>query len=273
MWSIEKRRGLDVAVCGEFNAVPRLIQAFSTRGGGESGGLFQTLNLSFQVGDEAEKVLQNRSAFCGALGIRPELLTCCEQVHGTDVAVVSGSDTGSGAAMRQNSIRGCDAMVTDVPGIPLFTVHADCIPLFLYDPRHKAIGLAHAGRKGTGGGIGGAVLLKMRDAFGSKPEDCLAAIGPGVGACCYDTDEQTAAVFVKWPRGVLDAGESMHGSPHFFLDLALINKLQIVEAGVREENVFIAPWCTSCRPDLFFSYRRDRGATGRMGAVIMISSP
>jgi uncharacterized protein, YfiH family len=239
------------------------LHGFSGRAGGVSRGPYASLNLGLHVGDDPACVLENRRRLCRAAGIDPGSLVVGQQVHGAQVAVVTPRDRGRGAFSPDDAIPGVDALITDAPGVVLMALYADCVPVFIYDPKRRAVGLAHAGWKGTAAGIAGRTLAAMADAFGTRPEDCWAAIGPSIGPCCYEVGEDVAARFSALdPALVREQGESRR------LDLWAANEQQLVAAGVPPAQVTSARLCTRCLQETFFSHRAQGGRAGRMAAFI-----
>jgi len=244
-----------------------VTHAFTTRIGGVSDPPFDTLNLGLHVGDAPESVIENRRRCCEALELDAGKLTTVEQVHNAEVAVVRPDHVGAGARDFGAAIRGADAMITNQPGVPLATFYADCVPVFILDPVNKAIGLAHAGWKGTAANVVARTLEAMSRAYGSRPADCMAAIGPAIGRCCYEVGSKVANALWKIcgddrciVRGPADS---------LRVDLPLANSRLLRAAGVPEERIAFCPLCTHCNTTDFFSYRRD-GQTGRMAAVIAL---
>jgi len=271
-------------------AFPELIHAVFTRRGGVSRPPFATLNLTWAVGDDPEAVEENHRRLCAALGVPRETLVSPRQVHGNEVRRVGARDGG-------RFIPGCDALITDEPGVPLLLRFADCLPILLYDRRRKAIGLAHAGWRGTVAGIAQATVRAMAEAFGSRPGDLVAALGPAIGPCCYEVGpEVIAAVEATFgpDNGLLSlpncsterVGQPMarrsnalrlhpSASPlrckHLHFNLWAANERQLRAAGV--EHIEIAGLCTACHTDEFFSYRAENGRTGHHGALICLREP
>jgi hypothetical protein len=192
------------------------------------------------------------------------------QVHGTNVVVVTQKLKGSGATSRDSAIRETDGIVTDQPGICLFVMGADCVPLLFFDPVRKAIGAAHAGWRGTVDKIASHTVKKMHEAYGCNYHDIRAAIGPSIGPCCYHIGGEvidtilrsfgTTEKFVSY-----DYNDSL---AHF--NLWQTNKTLLLEAGLQEENIILANLCTHCNHQDFFSSRYDKGITGRFGGGIML---
>jgi YfiH family protein len=243
---------------------------FSTRPGGAGKVPYDTLNLAFHVGDNHETVIDNRKVLCAALGTTIENIIAAEQVHGSKVQAVDLTHRGSGALSYNSALSETDGLITNVPGLLLATFYADCVPIFVLDPKRKIIGLAHAGWKGTIARIGACAVAKMAEVYGTDPEDCLAGIGPSIGPCCYEVDRPLINAVKEafpWWQEVLGSSEGDRAK----LDLWEVNRKIMIEAGIREKNVEIAKLCTCCNRDILFSYRGSKGITGRMGAFIMLN--
>jgi len=157
---------------------PGLFHGIFTRLGGVSSAPWATLNVGHTVGDDDEAVEENHHRICRTLDIARRDIVTGYQVHGTRVARVGREDRGRVCPQT-------DVLITDVPGIALMQRYADCLPVLLYDPVHRAIGLAHAGWRGTLAGVTRKAVQAMRSAFGSRPADLIAGLGPGIGPCCY----------------------------------------------------------------------------------------
>ncbi len=221
----------------------------TTRRGGVSRGVFDGLNVSFRVGDEPASVRENRTLTARALGLESGSCTRPEQVHGG--LVVEADSPGDYA--------GADGLVSGTAGLWLSVHVADCVPVFAFTPDLSAVGLAHAGRRGTDAGITSNLINVFKSAFQHDAGQLIVALGPSVGPCCYELDEKTAS------RLRADCVTKRGG--RFFFDLWKANRLQAMEAGVLGENVVMPPACTSCRSDLLFSHRAHCGRTGRQMAI------
>ncbi len=256
-----------------FEPFRNLTNVVTTRAGGTSAGPYKGLNLGFHVGDDAGAVLENRALLSQALGIEPEDLTVPGQVHGTTVKVVGASERGRGAVSDDGGIDGADALITRARGVPLMVLVADCVVISLYDPRHAAIGLAHAGWKGTLGRIAERTVQSMQDAFGSDPRELFAGISPSIGKGHYEVGQEVLEAFHK-EFGRSEAGkfiqEDMHGT--CYLDLWGMNEARLLAAGLGADHIEVAEMCTACHPDLFYSHRHDQGTTGRFAGLIMLHS-
>ncbi|MBM7855234.1 YfiH family protein [Desulfohalotomaculum tongense] len=252
-----------------FTATGLVVHGFTTRMGGVSTGSYASLNLGLHVGDDAAAVLENRRRVCRALGLSFHRLVAAQQVHGGEVCVVASKHQGMGSDSVDQAIANVDALITNVPGIPLSSYYADCVPLFFLDPVNKAVGLAHAGWKGTVQKIGVNTLQRMSSEFGTDPGDLLVGIGPSIGPCCYVVDSRVinklTAAFSCWNELVKPCGREK-----WLLDLWETNKRALLEAGVKEKNITVAKMCTSCHSDMFFSHRASGGCTGRMASLIML---
>lgn len=238
---------------------------FSSRRGGVSEGAFSSLNLGLHVGDEKERVIENRRRVLELLGTSLDSAVCCEQVHGSEVAVVGKEQIGCGVLDYGTSLRGFDAMVTDEPGLYLMTFYADCYSLYFHDPVNRAIGLAHSGWKGTAGGIAARTIEKMREVFKTSPAELEVFIGPGIGKCCFEISTDLAGRVEK-ELGYL-GNFIIEKDNLLYWDLKETNCRLLVENGIKPENIIVCDMCTACHSEYFFSYRRDKGITGRMAAV------
>ena len=239
------------------------LTACSCRLHGESDIVPGTLNLALHVGDNPKKVLRNRQKFAAAIGVNAERFTTCAQVHGSNVQVIAENLIGSGALSFADTIPETDALITNLADVPLLLFYADCVPVLLADPETGAIGLAHAGWRGTAAQIAKKTVHAMTEAFGVKPVNLLAAIGPSIGACCYEVDDVV--------RNQMSGYETCFAEKcdgKYWLDLWQVNRLQLLEAGVDPSNVSTAGVCTNHNPELFCSYRYENGKTGRMGVCL-----
>jgi YfiH family protein len=198
------------------------------------------LNVGLHVGDDVSRVRQNRNILARAISVKAEDFTCGQQVHGANVGIVREQERGSGAKDWLEGLAETDAMITNIPGIPLMVLTADCAAISIYDPASHAIGLVHAGKKGTINGIVTKTIKKMTTEYGTSGKDLIVAVGPSVHTCCYE------------------------------LDIPILIKKQLLEAGVKEENMEFSQLCTACRNDIFYSYRKEKGKTGRFANILML---
>lgn len=248
-----------------------LVHAFSTREGGVSRPPYHALNLSLSVGDKPEAVRENRRRFFEALGVGLSSVVRVRQVHGDGVLVVDENVVKQEGFPRVLLDEGFeyDATVTNRPGLALSIGTADCLPILLFDPRKGAIGAVHAGWRSTVKRIAEKTVKTMVKTYGTNPQDLLAAIGPGIGGCCYEVDDPVIKPLAKalpsW-----EAFVSSKENGRFHLDLSGVNSRILEEAGLPQEHIFPLNLCTSCRRDLFYSYRAEKPRTGRMLSLIML---
>lgn len=262
------------------NKYAEISAGFTGRQGGAGKKPYDSLNCALHVGDQLVDVISNRRALAEALGFAPEAWTCGEQTHGADIAVIREPDRGRGQKDRASAFQSTDGLLTDVPGVLLTSFYADCVPLYFYDPVQQVVGLAHAGWKGTVAQIAEAMVNKMEAVYGSRPHNIVAAIGPSIGDCCYEVDEyvmehvrrlegelkqqvETAENVELYSVSELELGKYM-------LNLKEMNRRIMIKAGILPTHIECTTWCTSCNPDLFFSYRKENGITGRMTSWIGI---
>jgi hypothetical protein len=257
-----------VEIVAVFAEIDGVVAAVSTREGGVSQAPYDSANVALHVGDDPAAVLENRRRFCAQLGIDPDDLVCAEQVHGNRVARVTETDRGKGAGHAEHALRGVDGLLTDVPGVPLAVFTADCVPVFLYEPTNKIVGLAHAGWRGTVSRIAEALVGALEEQFGGDLASCRVTFGPSAGPCCYEVGDDVVTAFRDNGHPVekiVSPGE--RGKPH--LNLWEANTLQLERCGIPRDNVSRAKHCSVCS-DAFFSCRRDGTVTGRNMSVVMV---
>lgn len=246
------------------------LHAFSTRQGGVSRPPFATLNLGQSVGDDRGAVEENRRRFFGAFGIDPGRVVRARQVHGDGVLRVDAGLTeraGFPHCLVEERAE-FDALITDLPGLALVVSTADCLPILIHDPVHRAVAAVHAGWRGTAKRIAARAIAAMSETYGTDPSDCRAAIGPGIRRCCFEVDAAvTEAVAAALPHWTAHATANRPG--HWLLDLAGVNRALLEDAGVLPGRIEDVGLCTSCRNDLFFSHRAEKGRTGRMMNFIL----
>lgn len=235
---------------------PEVIHGLFTRVGGISQGPYFSLNVSQAVGDDPERVAENRRRIQAVLGL--EALVEGSQIHGGLEAVI-----GEGPLPSAGEIPEVDILLTDRPGIGLMIKQADCQAVLFYDPEHRVVANTHCGWRGQISGVLPRTVELLRRHFGSRPECLHAAVGPGLGPCC--------AEFRHFRREFPPEFWRYQVRPGYF-DLWQLSVDQLRNAGLRPENLEAARLCTRCRAEEFFSYRRER-LTGRQGAVIALRGP
>jgi purine-nucleoside/S-methyl-5'-thioadenosine phosphorylase / adenosine deaminase len=254
--------GLDLLGWPAFEGLP--VEAFVTgRGGGVSVGAYESLNMSFSVGDDPEAVLENRRRVAGALGAELADLVFCNQTHSDHPYVVSAVDRGRGTHNTDDAIPATDAVVTTEPGVVLVILAADCVPVVLYDPVAHVLGCVHSGWRGTVARVSAAALAAMR-ALGASPENVIAGLGPAISPERYQVG---ADVIDAVQRGLGAAAADVicpDGTGRWLLDLWGANRVVLREAGVADGNVHVTPYVTG--DGRFFSDRAVRPC-GRLALV------
>ncbi len=235
----------------------RIAHGVSTRAGGVSRGQYASLNLGASVGDDAEAVAENRSRLADALGFAAEQLVTTPQIHGTEVLVVDEATAPTALSAR------ADILVTDRPGYLLMQRSADCVPILLWRDDARAVGVAHAGWRGTALGVAGRAVAAVAALADGDLGGVYTAVGPSIGPCCFEVGDEVVAQFPD-VEGAIAVGP--RGRPH--LDLWELNRRGLVGAGVDPAHVEVAGVCTRCNSDTFFSHRALGYPAGRFGAVI-----
>lgn len=247
---------------------PGIAAGFTTKKGGFSKGDFSALNLGLHVNDDPGIVRINRDKIAEIVGFPASVWTCSEQVHENRIYEVTSVDKGKGVYSYKEGIPATDGLYTKESGIMLALLYADCVPLYFMAPSHHLIGVAHAGWKGTVKDIAGEMVRAWGEEYDVAPGEILAAVGPSIGSCCYAVDDRVIdQVNQVYPAADGYAYQKI-GEGQYSLDLKLLNKLLLIQAGVPQSNITASGYCTSCENSLFFSHRRDQGKTGRMLSYI-----
>jgi polyphenol oxidase len=304
-WKLRRRDGLQLLEAPAPARIAWLTHGFSTRPGGASelaadrnasearkqSAAAKVLNLGFTGWDSRECVLENRAKFLAALGAGKMRVATLRQIHSDIVHVVSAAEFPRGEEAPKG-----DALITREPGVLLTIQTADCIPILFADTKHRAVAAIHSGWRGTAQRIAEKTLGRMQMEFGTRPQDVVAALGPGISGCCYEVGHEVVKEFTakfpnarEWFTGPVDALENGDNDPNWLpwltmrppghappaprahLDLIAANRAILLGAGVASKNITSSGFCTACRTDLFFSYRREH-TTGRLMAAIGIRS-
>ena len=233
-----------------------LFHTFTDRYGGVSKPPYDSLNLATHVGDDIKNVMKNRVIISKMYSLDLRNLIYMDQIHSDHIEVIKDS--------MQTKIPNCDGLLTDQKGISLMVLVADCIPILLFDPVKKVIGAVHAGRNSTFKKIAKKSILKMQEVYGSESKNIIVCLGASIHKCCYEISKDIADIAIK------NFGEIYikRREERYFLDLQLLNRDQLLEVGVKEENISISDECSCCN-DEYFSYRRD-GITGRFAGIISL---
>ncbi len=303
-WPVETKNGLPLVFSPLLKKYPALVHAFTTRQGGKSQPPLDSFNVGLPKNADEQlraDVRANRAQLCQSLNVPFErLIVSGRQIHSANVVMIE-------AAEEPGEV---DAMATTTAGKPIIVLCADCVPILIYDPKKNTVCVIHAGWRGTAAGIGPEAVKLMRKESGSKPEDLVCAIGPSIGACCYPVGLEVVIKLVqnlsgesalkeievelsgnkdatvlkdkKWHAKAQAIIENL-GLSGFFnrddgqihIDLKAINAYQLLQSGVI--NLDVTDFCTFCRPDLFYSYRRayvnNQGKSGHQGAIACLITP
>ncbi len=246
-------------------SVHNLEAGFSTRNGGVSRPPFNSLNLSYHTEDVRHNVEGNRSSLARSFDLQPHQLLTVNQVHGHDILVIDQANHDLSHFLSVES----DAIVTNQPGIMIGVLVADCYPVLLFDPQKRAVAVIHVGWRGAASGLLGKTVACLETLFGSRPDQLLAAVGPGIAAHSYTVDRPVRDAFQAgsgyWSQIARETG--LH---QWQLDLQKSCLLQLEGSGLASDKIDVVAECTCCHRELFFSYRRDKGQTGRqMGFMLL----
>ena len=282
---------------GEYLTFPSLEKTgivrhlVTTRLGGVSEGEFSTMNFSVSRGDSKEHVSENYKRIGRILGCGPEDMTASQQTHTTNIRKVTDTDRGKGVT-KPLDYQNVDGLMTNEPGLALVTFFADCVPLLFVDPVHHAIGSAHSGWRGTAVKMGQCMVTAMGEAFGTKPEELHAAIGPSICQACYEVSGDVAEQFIGFDKDtallkqeILEKGIYRKGADltmlkvvekgmsegKYQLDLWLANLLILLQAGIPLPQIAVTDLCTSHNSSRLFSHRASGGKRGNMAVFLMLN--
>lgn len=239
-----------------------IVHCFTSKSGGESKGKIPGLNLGFRVGDDRDAVAANYRLVAKDMGFPENRLTAAKQTHSTDIVIVTDENAGCGVSRLSETFE-ADGLVTNIPDTPIGVFYADCVPILLADNSAGVVAAVHSGWRGTVGKIAENAIKVMCERFGALPENIIAAVGPSIGPCCFETGAEVAAEFDEALCQSQPDGK-------FKVDLWEANKRILLTCGVLPENIDVFELCTICRNDILYSYRTHKDKTGRMGAFIMI---
>lgn len=265
-----EKNGVGFLTYDALEKIGFIRHAFSTKIGEGSRSKF-SMNLSFEH-DDADAVTENYRRFCGAAGFDFDSLVASSQDHHTFVRVCTAAEKGIGIT-REKDIESVDALVTNEPGVTLVTYYADCTPIFFVDKKKKAVGLAHAGWRGTVMKIAEKVVDTMRENFETDPKDLFCAIGPNIGVCCYEVDAPCAEKFLALSSSGLSTERFIFpkGGGKFMVDMLECNREILILSGVKAENIVLSDLCTKCHADVLWSHRATHGERGTMAAFLRVN--
>ncbi|MDD5405815.1 MAG: peptidoglycan editing factor PgeF [Sulfurovaceae bacterium] len=244
----------------KFNSFENCIHGTSAK-----NNLFHfDFSLALHTGEDAQSIVFNREKFLEMIGAEKNFnIVLANQTHSDNIIIINKNQT-MGWSSQDDAIADCDALITAQKDILVGMLTADCVPILLFDDVKGVAAAVHAGWKGTHKKIAYKTVMKMKEVF--ECNDIYAVIAPSIGACCYEVGSELIENFNDYPQAI------KHINGKYYLDLPLINKLQLESAGVRFENIEMSNICTSCNNEHFFSYRKEQGCSGRFLSVIGIKS-
>ena len=260
--------GVTFLAADSFLAAGGAAHGFSTRLGGVSEGIFASLNLGVNRGDDPERVRENYRRFCTAIGADANRLVFTKQVHKANIRRVKAGDAMSDPYDPNETE--CDALVTNVPGLALTIFTADCIPVLLYDPVRRVIAAVHAGWRSTARDITGKAVRTMQEEYACLPKNILAAIGPGIDKCCFETHEDVPNALGESLNYLVRPFIKPLKDGKFSVDLKRINAILLMNAGVAPDHIEISEDCTACLHEKYWSHRVTQGERGSMAAIIQL---
>jgi len=253
-----------------LDAAEGVHHLFTTRHGGVSEGVYSSMNLSPLGGDNPDAVMRNYQIIA-ELGFPLESMVLSKQSHGCEVRQVTTADQGKGM-VHERDYKDIDGLVTNDPSVTLITFYADCVPLYFYDSVQHAIGLSHAGWRGTVGQIGAKTVQTMTDCYDSDPADILVGIGPSICKNCFEVGNEVAEEFIQ----TLDFANDFIipcaiKSNKSYIDLWGINKQSLINAGIPAENIELSNLCTKEDTDTFYSHRAMGPKRGTLAAFMRLT--
>ncbi len=244
-----------------------IYSLMTTRQGGISQSPFSSLNMATHVGDDFHAVIDNRNRLLNVYGIDVNQAIAANQVHGNEIAIVTREHAGMGS--NRQPMLNVDGLITCEQDIALMSFYADCVPLYFWDQEHKVIALAHAGWRGTVLNIAGKMIDTFVSEFQSRPENIKVVIGVSICGKCYRINEQVRQQFADvFTADELRSILTVDSPDQYLLDLRQANQKLLERQNISKDNIVIMSDCTYCNNDLFFSYRKEQGMTGRMASII-----
>lgn len=275
---INRKNGVEYLTFRQIEGCKAVRHLMSTRTGGVSEGELSSMNLSYARGDKKENVDENFRRIAALLECDASDMVFSHQTHTTNIRRVTVTDRGKGIT-RDRDYNDVDGLITDEPGVVLATFYADCVPLLLVDPVRRCVGLSHSGWRGTAGAMGAVTVRAMQEAFGSRPEDLLAGIGPSICRDCYEVSEDVAEAFRELfsrpemrcqPIGTGQVLEDK-GNGKYQLDLWKANEAVLLGAGLLPEHISVTDICTCCNSRYLFSHRATGGKRGNLGMFVVLN--
>lgn len=266
---IEKiNQGITFLASDGIDATGNVAHGFSTRMGGVSEGMWASLNLSANRGDDPDHVRENCRRFFAAIGAQGDRLARTNQVHSDGVRIITTADSKTDLCEKVDYE--ADALVTAVPGVTLMIAIADCVPILLYDPVRRVVAAVHAGWRGTAEGVVTRTVERMEDVYGCRPGDILAAIGPSIGPEHFETHEDVPNAMMSSLATLALQHIQIKENGKFSVDLKGLNKLRLEQAGLNPDNIAISSECTGCDENKYWSHRKLGNNRGSMAAAIQL---
>ena len=285
-YRLHEHNGVKWLTFPQMEAYPDLVHAFTTRHGGVSTGEKTSLNFGKGPDETWDNILENYRILAAAVSeaagesqlVNREHMVRTDQTHTANVLTVTEDHLSMGI-LRPREYTDIDGLITNRRGIALITSHGDCNALFFYDPKKQAIGLAHSGWKGTLQEIAAQVIGQMSAEFGTNPEDIIVGIGPALCQTCFEVDEDVAQKLygkqegwrnMAFQREIGVCSETGEPQRKHYINLKSVVGDTLLRCGVQLENIHDMNLCTKCRPDLFYSYRGQKGKNGNMISLMML---
>ena len=249
---------LDFYSFKSFQKYPNLLHLVTTK----SSDMPYSFSLALHTGEDKKTIISNRDLVAKELQTQSTLhFIVANQTHSNNIHIIT-EDNARGWKSLDDAIEACDALITNLPHVILTILTADCVPILLYDKKNHVVAAIHAGWKGTKAQITRKTISKMKEVFNSDAKDIVVAIAPSIGSCCYEVGEDVAQHFFDTPQGFRQVKEK------YMLDLPKINKIQLLQSGLKEEHIEMSNICTACEVERFFSYRKEQGCSGRFMSMI-----
>ncbi len=245
-----------------------IVFGFSTRKGGVSEGVYKSMNLSLTLPDDPKKVMRNYELWSESLGVDVHRLVIGGQTHTNNVVRVDETHCGEG--LFKERMKDVDGLITNVPGVALVTHHADCTPVYLYDPKKRAIGMVHAGWRGTVQEIAGVAVRQMSREFGSDPKDMLAMIGPCISKAHFECDRDVVDAIQGMSVDAKEFVDYDESAQKYHVSIADVNRRVLEASGIPSDRIDMRNRCTYGNPELYFSHRRDGLNRGGQAALLML---
>lgn len=277
-YTLHERNGVKWLTFPQLDRYPELTHLFTTRHGGVSTGEKASWNFGKGPDESWDNILENYGILAEVVECDRSRMVRTDQTHTANVLAVTEEHLGMGI-LREREYTDIDGLVTNLKGVTLITSHGDCNALFFYDPVNQVIGQAHSGWKGTLKEIGGEVIRVMKKEYGCVPEHILVGIGPALCQGCFEVDEDVAQLFYEknagWrklaqTRDIGVCSETGETRRKHYINLKGVVKETLLGAGILPENIFDMGLCSKCRPDLFYSYRGQKGRNGNMVAAMKL---